>query len=193
MINYELPKEIDINGTVYPITKDGDFRMVLDVITALNDNALSENEKVVVSLSIFYGTEPQGVVSALYRGEKEFIQAALDKMMWFINCGEDEKAGDKEPPIMDWEQDFPLLIAPINKTLGMEIRSVDYLHWWTFISGYMEMGECFFSHVTNIRRKRMKGERLDKQEQEFFRKNADKIILKNRLTQEEIDFMNEDW
>jgi len=166
--------------------------MVLDVITALHDNALPENKKVIVALSMFYEMEPQDVESALYYGERTFVQTALDKMMQFINCGESEKTGYKEPPLMDWEQDFPLLIAPINKVLGREIRNPEPLHWWTFISGYMEMGECFFSHVTNIRQKRMKGERLDKQEQEFFRKNADKIILKNRLTQEEIDFMNED-
>jgi hypothetical protein len=193
MINYGLPKEMNVCGVTYPITNGGDYRVVLDVITALNDNALPENKKVITVLSMFYEIEPKDVEFALYYGERTFIQTALDKMMQFINCGEEEKEKYREPPLMDWEQDFPLMIAPINKALGREIRNPDeYLHWWTFVSGYMEIDECFFSHVTAIRQKRMKGERLDKQEQEFFRKNADKIILKNRLTQEEIDFMNED-
>lgn len=193
MINYDLTQKIEIDGTEYPITLGGDYRVVLDVITALNDKELSENEKVVVALSVFYGISPQNIVLALY-DNREFIQIAFDKMMWFINCGEEinEKQSAK-PPLMDWEQDFPLLIAPINKALNREIRSPEYLHWWTFISGYMEIGECTFSTVANIRKKRMKGKPLDKQEQAFFRENADKVILKNRLSQEEIDFMNEDW
>ncbi len=182
MINYDLPKEIEIDGVIYPITKGGDYRVILDVITALNDTDLSEQEKIFVCFLMFYGEIPQNQ------------EAAWKKMMWFINCGEEENRDKKpEPPVMDWEQDFSLLIAPINKVLGVEIRSVDYLHWWTFISGYTEIGECTFKNVVDIRRKRAKGQKLDKSEAEYFRKNPEKVILKNKVSQEDIDFIIGDW
>lgn len=182
MINYDLPKKIEIDGTIYPLTKDGDYRVILDIITALNDEGLSGEEKSIVSLMLFYGEIPYNT------------QTAINKMMWFINCGvEANEKKDDKPPVMDWEQDFPLLIAPINKVLNTEIRALPYLHWWTFISGYMEIGECTFSTVVAIRQKRQKGQKLDKAEQQFFRENADKVLLKNKLSQADMDFLDEDW
>ena len=181
MINYDLPKEIEVGGLVYPITKSGDYRLILDIITALNDDELSEEERAIVCLMMFYGEIPENP------------QEAISKMMWFINCGEDAKDKlDNKPPVMDWEQDFPLLIAPINKVAGIEIRSADYIHWWTFVSWYMEIGECTFSNVVSIRQKRQKGMKLDKTEQDFFRENADKVLLKNRLNQDDLDFLDEE-
>ena len=54
MINYSLPTEIIIDGVIYPINKNGDYRMILDVVSALNDETLSEQDKVRTSLCIFY-------------------------------------------------------------------------------------------------------------------------------------------
>ena len=179
MINYDLPKEIEIGGVVYPITKEGDYRLILDIITALNDDGLSADERVYVCLMMFYGEITHNP------------QEAANKILWFIACGKEEKH-DNKPPIMSWEQDLPLLIAPINRVAGMEIRSADYIHWWTFVSWYMEIGECAFSNITSIRQKRQKGIKLEKWEQEFFRENADKVLLKNRLNQDDLDFLDEE-
>lgn len=52
MINYELPTKVNIDGTEYPINKNGDYRMVLDVISVLNDNELTKQEKAYCALSI---------------------------------------------------------------------------------------------------------------------------------------------
>lgn len=180
MINYELPKEITIDNVAYRINKDGDYRMVLDVISVLNDKDLSEEEKGFCALNIFYDFHIP-----------DNMQKAIDEMMIFVNCGEIEKKESTKPPIMSWEQDFPLLVAPINKALGFEIRSVPYLHWWTFVSGYMEIGECSFSNIINIRSKKQKGVKLDKWEQEFYNENRSKVDLNVKLEKAEEDFLNE--
>lgn len=177
MINYDLPKKLEISGKLYSITKNGDYRVILDIIAALNDDELSEEERAYVCLMMFYGEIPINP------------EEAIKKMMWFINCGEEDNHKEK-PPVMDWEQDFPLLIAPINKVAGVEIRSVEYIHWWTFVSWYMEIGECTFSYIVGIRQKRQKGKKLEKAEQEFFNQHSDKVLLRNRLSQEDLDFLD---
>lgn len=91
---------------------------------------------------------------------------------------------------MNWEHDFPMLVSPINKSLGFEIRSVEYLHWWTFIGGYMEIGECQFSTVVGIRKKLRRGVALDKWEREFYEANRSKVDFKSNLTKEERDWLD---
>lgn len=180
MINYDLPKSVTIDGIDYPIRNDGDYRVILDIIAALHDEELNERQKAVTALWIFYGDNvPQN------------MQAALSEMMRFINLGEEEKAEESaKPPVMDWEQDFMLIVPPINKALGFEVRAVQYLHWWTFVSGYQEMdGENTFSTVVKIRKKRQNGEKLDKAEQKFFNEHRDLVILRQKLSDEEKDFL----
>nr|DAM30170.1 MAG TPA: hypothetical protein [Caudoviricetes sp.] len=180
MMNYTLPTEIQIEGLSYPINKNGDYRMILDVISVLNDDSLADNEKAVCALAIFYNFNVP-----------DDAQEAVNEMMRFINCGElEEKSSQARQPIMNWEQDFNVLVAPINKALGIEIRSVPYLHWWTFISGYMEIGECQFSTIVTIRQKRQKGKKLEKWEQEFYNENRKKVDLKPRFDDEEQKFLN---
>jgi hypothetical protein len=149
----------------------------LDVIAALNDEDLTQQEKVYCALSIFYNFNIP-----------ENAQKAADEMMKFISCGENAESSDK-PPSMNWEQDFNIIVAPINKALGTEIRAMPYLHWYTFVSAYMELGECQFSHIINIRQKKQKGTKLEKWEQEFYNENKSKIDLKVNYTSEEKEFM----
>lgn len=86
---------------------------------------------------------------------------------------------------MDWQQDFPLIVAPVNKVLGEEVRAMRYLHWWTWNTAYTEIGDCMFAQVVNIRRKKSKGEKLDKSEQEFYRKNRHLIDFQKQYTEQD--------
>lgn len=89
---------------------------------------------------------------------------------------------------MDWEQDFRLLIAPINRIAGQEVRALPYMHWWTFLSYYGEIGDCYFAQIVRIRDLKAKGKLKDKADREFYRRNRDAIDIKRRYskTEEEI-------
>ena len=168
MINYNLPKSIEIDGEQYPITNDGDYRVILDVICALNDEEIPERTRPLLALAIFYGESniPQD------------LEKAIAKMKWFMDCGEEHKQKEDSPKLMDWEQDFPMLVSPLNKILGYDVRGVPYLHWWTFISGYQEIGqESTFATVIRIRQKMATGKQLDKSEEAFLRENRDLIVF----------------
>ena len=90
---------------------------------------------------------------------------------------------------MDWEQDFPYIIAPVNRVIGHEIRAEAYLHWWTFLSAYMEIGECTFAQIVHIRDARNRGKRLDDADREWYRRNHKLVDIKTRYTAAEEEFM----
>ena len=112
---YDLPKKINICGTEYGIRSD--YRAVLDICTALSDAELSQQEKSYVALDIFYPD--------FEKMPPEHYQEALKQCFLFINCGEEEEK-KKSPKLVDWAQDFNYIVAPVNRVIGREIRSVKY-------------------------------------------------------------------
>lgn len=174
---WRLPTKLNINGTDYNIRTD--FREVLDILCALVDPDLETDEKWLAVLMILYidfDKMPQSDYIEACKQAKEFIDMGVDK--------EEKKV---RPRTMDWEQDAQLIIPAVNKVLSTEVRGLDYLHWWTFLSAYMEIGECTFSHILNIRTKKAKGKKLEKWEQEFIRDNPDLVNIKRRLSEEELE------
>jgi hypothetical protein len=182
-MNVNLQTEIEIDGEFHPIRNKGDYRVVLDVLAVLNDVELTEKQRIEGALIIFF--------EDAYKIKN--YQTAINEMMIFINNGEEETQTSTKAPIMDWEKDFKLLVAPLNKVLGFEVRSVEYLHWWSFLSGYMEIGESTFQTVISIRKKRQKGAKLEKWELEFFNENRKMIELPQRITAEEKELLESEW
>lgn len=177
---YDLPTAVEIQGASYEIRSD--FRAVLDICAALNDPELNEQERAFAALYIFYPqfeTIPQ-----------EHLQEALNQCCRFINCGEDNPPNQKRPRLMDWEQDFPYIVAPVNRVIGQEIRAMPYLHWWTFISAYYEIGgECTFAQIVRVRDKKARGKQLDKSEKDWYKNNRHMVDFKTTYTDAENDLL----
>ena len=169
---YDLPTTAEICGKKYEIRSD--YRAALDILTCLTDPELTPEERTIVALDIFYPDMTSIPENAL--------QAAIDYMVWFLNCG-DEGDNRKRPKLMDWEQDFQYIVAPINRVIGQEVRAMPYLHFWTFISAYYELGDCMFAQIVRIRNLKAKGKKLDKADQEFYRENRRLIDIKQKYTE----------
>jgi len=177
---YELPTSLEIDGVEHPIRSD--YRAALDICVALSDVEYTDSEKIVALLSLLY-VSPE---------EIQDVDAAIKRGFWFIACGDDTGPQKKRPKLVDWEQDFPLIVAPVNRLLGREIRALEYMHWWTFISLYQEIGECTFASVVNIRNKRAKGKKLEKHEQDFERENRHLVgFRRSNVTSAEKDFIEQ--
>ena len=79
------------------------------------------------------------------------------------------------------EQDYPLILPPINRIFGRDIREIPYdaetntggVHWWTFLGAYNDLGDCTFAQVVRIRDKKARGKTLEKDEREWYRRNSD--------------------
>lgn len=174
-MNYNLPKSLDISGTPYAIRWD--FRAALDICAALSDPELNDGERALAALMIFYPDYEQI--------PPEHYEEAVRRCFWFLNCGEPERKNAPQPQLMDWEQDFPLIVAPVSRILGADVRGMEALHWWSFISAYMEIGECTFAYVVGIRKKRLKGQKLSKEERAFYQENQEIVDIKTHYTSEE--------
>ena len=181
MSAWDLPVSLDVGGTGFSIRTD--FRDILYILECFNDPNYLDESKQIIMLQVLYPDWkqiPENCIDEALRKAKEFIDMGL---------GKDEK--QNKPTLMDWEQDAPIIIPAINKVLGQEIRSIPYLHWWTFLSAYMEIGEGLFSNVINIRQKKAKKKKLEKYEKEFYRDNKELIDLKRKESDEEQEAKNE--
>lgn len=190
---YELPITISIGENIYSIRNNGDYRMVLDVFTALNDVELSETERIFSSIMIFYPDfeEAKVVLSCT----EELITELVNKMFNFINCNQTNPGARTEMKLVDWDGDEQLICSGINNVAKTEIRNVEYCHWWTFMGYYFAIGESPLSTVVGIRNKIAKGKKLEKYETEFRRDNPQYFIWDSRtLKQKEDDaLLNELW
>ena len=178
---YDLPTSLEVGGKEYEIRSD--YRAALDICVALSDPELEDREKAFIALTILYpdfDSIPQ-----------EHYKEAIEKCFWFINGGE-EDTGPKTPQLVSWEQDFPLIVAPINRVLGKEIRSMEYLHWWSWLSAYMEIGgDCTFAQVVSIRDKQARHKTLDKVEKEWLKRNRHLVDFKRKYTQAEDELLKQ--
>ncbi len=186
-MTYELPKSVEVYGVEYQIRYD--YRPALDACAALSDPELTYEDKALAALIILY-PDFENIPRAHYR-------EALKRCFWFINGGAEE-TGKKGPTLVSWEQDIQHIIAPINRVLGLEIRAVPYnceantggLHWWTFLSAYMEIGDCTFAQIVRIRSLKAKGKKLDKADQEWYRKTRHLVDIKTAYTDSEKDMLH---
>lgn len=177
-MRWSLPSKVDINGSEYLI--NADYRVILGIISRLNDPEQDDFIKVYVCLALFY--------PAFEEIPESSYQEAMNRMFWFISCGE-EPDNRKEPKLVDWEQDYLLIASDINRIAGRDIRADSFCHWWTFISYFMGIGEGQLSLVVSIREKLRKGKKLEKWEREYYQKNRAKVDLKRRYTPDEEEFI----
>ena len=179
-----LPESLTLGSCEYGIATD--YRDIMVIMEAYNDPELTNEERVIVMLRYLY--DDFGSIPI------ELRQEAANQAVWFLDCGQMED--DKKPTkkLIDWEQDQPILFPAINKVAGRETRSAKYMHWWTFMGYFMEIGgDGLFSQILAIRQKKAKGKKLEKWEQEFYRNNKALCDIRTRYSQEEqdeIDYWN---
>lgn len=184
-MKWNLPTCVEINGTQHNIREKCDYRVVLDAICALNDNELTDEEKLKCALFIFYEDISQ----------IQDFEVAIKEMFRIINNGEvEEEQAQAKPKLMDWEHDFKLIAPAISHILGYDVRDPEeFTHWYSWLGGYQEIGEGTFQTVVSIRSKKAKGKKLEKHEMEFYRENRKMIDLPQTLTKEEEELLNSEW
>lgn len=172
MNQWSLPTSVCIGGVDYPI--HADYRDVLDIFRYLDDPNQPEYVRWRIALALFYeGEIPQ-----------QHLQEAMEYLAAFISCGDHETK--PAPKLLDWEQDAQVIVADVNKVAGTEIRALPFLHWWTFVAYFHAVGEGQLSTLVSIRDKLRKGKKLEKWEQEYYRKNRESVDLKKRYSAEEM-------
>ena len=172
---FDLPTALEFGGQEWAINTD--YRDVLRTLTAFEDPNLTEEEKAYICLHNTYPelAEIPGVL----------MQAAFDAAIDFIDYGSQDDG--PSPRTMDWTQDAPLIFPAVNKAAGFEVRSAEYIHWWTFIGYFLEIKNSTYATVLSLRGKRARGKKLEKDEKEFWKINQGICELKTRYTDEELE------
>lgn len=177
-----LPETLTVGGKEYSIRTD--YRNVLDVFEAFQDPELTKDEKWIVAIYLLFEDFAcdDDVLEAAQDGFD--LGEAMKQISWFISAGQPEKQV-LEQPTYNWTQDEQMIFSAVNKVAGRETRELEYLHWWTFLGYFNEVGEGTFSFIVGIRNKLNKGKKLEKHEKEFLSHNKELVLMKKPLTKEE--------
>ena len=82
-------------------------------------------------------------------------------------------------------EDAPIIVAEVNKVAGREIRSLPFVHWWTFLGWFHAVGEGQLSMLIALRGKLSRGRKLEPWEREYYRAHKAQVDLKRPETAEE--------
>ena len=133
-----LPMQAELGGVRYAIRSD--YRDVLELLRWLNgqaDPALDQSERWYVAMRLFY-PEFAALPQPLWPDATQFLTE-------FLAAGRREQPRPG-PALMDWQQDAPLIAAGISKAAGQDVRTLPYLHWWSFLAWFDAIGEGSFAH-----------------------------------------------
>lgn len=174
---YTLPLEAEFGGRRYGL--QADFRNILKIFGVLQ-GAYPEYIRWRIAAGLFY--QP-----ALQEADME---QGLQYLAQFLQPEGVSGSGGR---LLDWQADAGPIIAGVNAAAGQEIRSLPFVHWWTFLSWFHAMPPGELSTRVAIRQKRQKGQRLESWEQEYYRENKQVVDLKpvySAEEREEIDRLN---
>lgn len=176
-----LPTAVEIDGKEYEV--DTDFRTSLQIIMAFEDVDLTSYEQSAIMLGLLYGDEiPSN------------IDKAQELAIKFLNYGSDDSEGTSSGQaerLYSFSKDAKYIYSAIKGTHGIDLETVDYLHWWKFCYLFLDLDEdCFFSKIIYYRSQRSRG-KLTKEEQEYCAQIKDILDLPKVRTSQEIAAQNE--
>lgn len=172
-----LPTCLEVGGKSYDINTD--YRDVLDIIEHLLNPDDGEQERWYVAMALFY----EGFDKMPYMD----YQVAAELLAQFVGCGKQERSVKTKRPLIDWLQDATLIAAGVNKVAGCEVRTLPYLHWWTFVGYFTGIGDGPLATVVGIRAKLQEHKPLEKWEQGYYREHKAEIDLPTRMSAAERD------
>lgn len=176
MFNVMLdPLPSDWNG--YQI--DSDFRSGIQICMVLEDQSLSDMEKLAASAELLF---------PLIQPEIQDIQEAVE---WFLsgwnldNIQKSNKSNDTVR-ILDFNIDQWRIYSAFKHQYGIDLNTAE-IHYWQFMGLLTTLEECAFTRVIDIRQKKIKN-KMSKEEKEATLK-AKKIYSlgdqKENLSEEE--------
>ena len=175
---FSLLDTVSINECEYRVRTD--FRVILEIFVMLDDPDLTDADRTEALLRMFYIERPSNTEAAI-KAFTEFVDPR----------GSSKSKKPSSQHIISWQQDFDLMVAPINHILDTECRALPYLHWHSFLAAYLEIPpESVFARVLRIREKLRTGRKLEKSERVWYRQNMDLINLHARYSTEEEEILS---
>ena len=180
MIYFENPKTLTIAGKEYKIRTD--YRDILTILEAFEDKNLLKQEKLKVMITILFEEKPP-LIEETFEKSYMFLDVDIEALAGIKKKNKNSTVSQEETKLYSFVKDWQLIVAAMNRYFGCSIREMPYLHWFDFIAAFNNLGECSFTSVVDLRRRKKQG-KLDKEEKQYYYKNRDWLDL----DYEEIDY-----
>ena len=123
LLTERLPCEVEVAGLAWPI--DTDFRLMVEFETAIFTQQGDDLAELLAEL-----------LTRFYCGQlPEDIEAAMDRLLWFYRCGEQEEEkeakGGKAKRVYDFDQDAEALYTSFLHAYQLDLTTAT-IHWWQF-------------------------------------------------------------
>ena len=126
----EYPKALEVHGEFYPIITD--FREYIRLLDMLRCKELNEIQRIMI-LGEYFLTDisiDQEAIHAL----TGFVTMDL-KEKENNSDSEEEGEGQEETEkknLFSYEIDYPYILSGFLRDYGIDLETVEYLHWWKF-------------------------------------------------------------
>ena len=119
----KLPNTIDVRGISYKINTD--FRASILFELLMQDREVSEEQKIIQALQLYYKDIPDD------------IEGAIEGILTFYSLGKEKKKGktgkgNKQKQIYSFEHDANFIYSAFLSQYGIDLNDINYLHWWKF-------------------------------------------------------------
>ncbi|MEG2412565.1 MAG: bacteriophage Gp15 family protein [Clostridium sp.] len=125
------PRSVTIEGEDYEINSD--FRTSILFELLMQDDELSDEDKIIQALELYYSVTPNN------------INEAVEKMLWFYRCDKDIKeskgTGKSATQIYSFECDDDYVYSAFLDQYGVDLQDIEYLHWWKFKAMFKALKE----------------------------------------------------
>lgn len=133
----------------FPI--DSDFQTGIQIMQALEDEGLSQQEQIGVALSLLFVQEdkdgnPFPIPDA---------QAAIEGLVWFLtDWNHDHNSKTDKTRVTDYDIDQWRIYSAFRQHYGINLNT-DKLHFWEFMGLLSTLPECAYTRVIDIRAKKI--------------------------------------
>jgi hypothetical protein len=184
LLTTTLPDTIIVDGREYAIYTD--FRDWIRFCEMLLDTELKEEEKVCIALMMYKEEQPSNVQLAL-KGLTDFYlmaeEVVTDTEEQLEEHTEEYEVTPK--PIYDWTVDSAYIIGAFQKTYGIDLMNIEYMHWWRFKALFTSIIE--FDLEERIGYRALDTSKIkDKDERKRLDRIKKSLMLKTSVTDEEI-------
>ena len=171
-----------------------DFRESIKFELLMQDTKITEKEKIMLALELYYYD-----VSKI-----KDLKLAINEMLWFYRCGKEiqrqEKKGNNEEElktkqIYSYEFDDEYIYSAFMEQYKIDLNSIKYMHWWKFKALFNSLNEnTQFVKIMGYRAINL-AKIKDKEMKAHYKKMKKMWALPDMRSEEEkeVDFANELW
>ncbi len=161
-----------------------DFRTCILYELLMNDPEITEQEKVIQAIELFFGNQDlskydlKDVASRImfvYSGSRKLHETSV----------EEAEDTTKIKRIYDFQEDANYIYSAFLEQYNIDLNSIDFMHWWKFKALFNSLSEkTQFSKILGYRSINL-SEIKDKKQKAYYSKMKKQYALKDNRTEEE--------